>query len=61
MSFSDKVISDLEIITNLGKAPKRIGTDVPDPTIYFQIDTLSISESFIKDSLGFNLDSLMIN
>ena len=56
-----QVISDLEIITNLGKAPKRIGTDVPDPTIYFQIDTLSISESFIKDSLGFNLDSLMIN
>jgi cyclophilin family peptidyl-prolyl cis-trans isomerase len=56
-----QVISDLEIITNLGKAPKKIGTDVPDPTIYFQIDTLSISESFIRDSLGFNLDSLMIN
>lgn len=55
-----QVISDLSVITDLGKTPVSFLSNDPVDPVYMQADTVTITESFIQDSLGFNLDSLML-
>lgn len=55
-----QVISNLDVITDLGKTPVSFNGSTPVNDIYFDADTVSITESFMQDSLGFSMDSLMI-
>ena len=55
-----QVISDLEVIKQLGRKPVNFNSDIPRNPIYFNIDTVTVSQTFLIDSIGYNIDTLMI-
>jgi peptidyl-prolyl cis-trans isomerase B (cyclophilin B) len=53
-----QVISDLEVIKKLGRT--MVNGQTPVTPLFMKIDTVRLTESYIQDSIGFNLDSLML-
>lgn len=54
-----QVVSDLEVLRQLARVQTNFSDEPLEPLI-MQADTVTVKESFLRDSLNFNLESLML-